>query len=124
MKKKYKIFDLDYLQNAELTDDDLRELLDNKNFNISLTVGMFNISNQNLSEEKIINLVMTDKYWMYKYFWTKDQREQFTECLKRAYKNLYRYGDRKIESIVGLWLVQYGLTNCKQKKKKKEYLCE
>ena len=124
MKKKYKIFDLDYLQNAELTDDDLRELLDNKCFGISLTVGMFKISNQNLSDEKIISIVTTDKHWMYKYFWTKEQREEFTECLKKAYKNLYKYGDRKTDIVTSLWLIQYGLTNCKQKKKKKCYLDE
>ena len=124
MRRKYKIFDLDYLQNAELTEDDLRELLDNKCFGMSLVVGMFKMSNHTMPNEKIIELVTTDKHWMYNYFWTKEQREAFTECLKKAFKNLYRYNDTKNEVVTSLWLVQYGLTNCKQKKKKKEYLDE
>ena len=119
---KYHIFDLEYLQTAELTEEDLKDLFDNKSFNISLIVGMFNMSNQNLSNEDIVKVVTSNNHWMYNYFWTKQQREDFTECLKKSYKNLYRFGDEKIESITNFWISQYGLTNSSKKRKKKEYL--
>lgn len=112
------IFYLDYLQNAEFTEDDLKHLLDENSFNLSLVVGMFKISNQNLSEHEIIKLVKKDNHWMYKYFWTKPQREEFEKCLFNAFRNLYRYKERKTQSLVDFWMIQYGLTNCKQKKKK------
>lgn len=119
---KYHIFDLEYLQTAELTEEDLKDLFDNKSFNISLIVGMFNMSNQNLSNEDIVKVVTSNNHWMYNYFWTKQQREDFIECLKKSYKNLYRFGDEKIESITNFWISQYGLTNSSKKRKKKEYL--
>lgn len=113
-----KIFDLDYLQNAEFTEEDLKQLFDNNAFNLSLIVGMFKMTNQKLSEHDIIRLVKTDKYWMYKYFWTKSERETFEICLINAYKNLYRYSEERTKSLVDFWIIQYGLTNCNQKKKK------
>ena len=53
-KKSYKIFDLDYLQNAELTEDDLYYLFETPSLNYSLLVDMFNFTNQEITDEKKI----------------------------------------------------------------------
>lgn len=117
--RKYKIYELEYLQNAEFTDDDLRELLDRKSFFISLAVGMLRMTGCKMTNNEMIHQITTDSQWMYKHFWTKEQRETFTECLKKAYFNLYRYNKTKLNIVTSFWLIQYGLTNCKQKKKRR-----
>ena len=116
-KRQYKIFDLEYLQNAEFTEDDLRELLDKKSFSISLAVGMLKMCGCKMPTSDIVSQVTSDKHWMYKHFWTKEQRENFTQCLRKSYYNLYRYNNTKLNVVIDFWLIQYGLTNCKQKKK-------
>ena len=111
MLKKHKIFDIEYLQNAEFTEEDLKNLIDGKSFTISLIVGMFKMTNQGLSESEITKLIKTDNKWMYKYFWTDAERDAFEKCLYDSFINLYRYKEEKTHALVGFWLTQYGLSN-------------
>lgn len=119
MRKKYKIFDLDYLQNNEFTEEDLIYLFETPSLNYSLIIGMFRLYDKcNFSDEKIINIITTDTKWMYKHFWNKDQRNEFISILKKCYYNIYRYNDEMCAAMTDMWIVQFGFTSARQKKKK------
>lgn len=119
-KKSYKIFDIDYLQHAEFTEDDLYYLFETPSVSYSLVVEMFRRTNQPIiDEKKIISLVKYDKDWMYKYFWTDKQREDFKEIVKSIYKNVHYYNDKEAEQNASWWIFLYGLSNSKLKNNKK-----
>lgn len=118
-KKSYKIFEMDYLQHAELTEDDLYYLFETPSLNYSFLVDEFKRSNQEITDEKkIINLAKTDKDWMYKYFWTSEQREEFEKAIKEAYINIRQCGEEEAISSSQWWILMYGLTNSKLKNNK------
>ena len=118
-KKSYKIFEMDYLQHADLTEDDLYYLFETPSLNYSFLIDEFKRTNQEITDEKkIINLVKTDKDWMYKYFWTSKQREEFEKDVKEAYINIRRYGKEEAESSTQFWIIMYGLTDSKLRNNK------
>lgn len=118
-KKTYKIFELDYLQHAELTEDDLYYLFETSSLNYSFLIAEFKISEQTLTDEKkIINLAKNDENWMYKYFWTDKQREDFEKAIKEAYMNIRQCGEVEAVSSAQWWILLYGLTNSKLKNNK------
>lgn len=85
-----KIFTLDYLANNELTDNDLSNLLDNnKSLVYSIIIGMFNHINIHKSNNEIIKLITTQKRWMYKFFWSKEELMSFEDLLTKVLKNIY-----------------------------------
>jgi hypothetical protein len=116
---KYKIFDIDYLQNSEFNEDDLHWLLDTSSFTLSLIIGMFKkYDKSDISDDKIISIIHNDNNWMYKHFWLKKDREEYLEILSKIYYNLYRYQEYLCKMYAEMWLVQYGFTSASQKKKK------
>lgn len=118
-KKTYKIFDIDYLQTAELTEDDLYWLCDTQSLNYSLIIEMFKRTNQELTEEKkILSLIKNDEDWMYKYYWTNKQREDFEIILANIYKNIKYCGFNEAMQDAQWWVILYGLTNRDLKKNK------
>ena len=117
--KKYKIFEIEYLQNSEFTEEDLVYLLETPSFSLSLAVAMFRLYDKSdMTDEKIVNIVKTDNNWMYKHYWTKKQRDEFLSKLTKCYRNLYRYNNDTCEKLAQMWLVNYGFTSAKQKKKR------
>ena len=111
-KRAYKIYEVDYLINNDLSEDDLYYLFETHSLSYSLVINMFRRTKQALTDEKkIINLVRTDRDWMYKYFWSKKERESFEEDVRKIYKNIYQCGDTEAESRASWWLFMYGLTN-------------
>ena len=117
--KKHKIFEIDYLQNAEFSEEDLASLFGNNNFNLSLIIAMFDMYEpKKIDHDKIMAIVTTDEKWMYKHYWTLEQRNEFLNIVVKCFKNLYRYEDHICLQIAEMWLVQYGFTSAKQKKKK------
>lgn len=125
-RKAYKIFDLDYLKNPSLTEDDLYYIFETPTLNYSLVVAMFRYTNQPIKDEKkIIKLCKTDQDWMYKYFWSTEQRDGFEKELREVFRNIYRYGMEETRHKVEWWLFMYGLTNDTMKKTKKiSKLCD
>jgi len=125
-RKSYKIFELDYLANAELTEDDLYYLYETPSLNYSLLVNMFIFSNQKLTDEKkIIKLAKTDPEWMYKYFWSDEQRKEYEEIVTKIYKNIDWITVDEAEQKMQWWILMYGLTNDKLKNNKEvQKLCE
>jgi hypothetical protein len=119
-KKAYKIYDIDYLKKAELTEDDLYYLFETPSLNYSFLVDEFKRTNQEITDEKkIINIAKNDRDWMYKYFWTDKQRESFEKDLKEAYMNIRQCGENEAESATSWWIFMYGLTNVSLKNNKK-----
>ena len=117
--KKHKIFEIDYLQNAEFSEEDLACLFVNSNFDLSLIIAMFEMYEpKKIERDKITAIVATDEKWMYKHYWTLEQRNEFLNILVKCLKNLYRYEEHICKQIAEMWLVQYGFTSAKQKKKK------
>jgi len=118
-KKSYKIFEMDYLKHADLTEDDLYYLFETSSLNYSFLIDEFKRTNQEITDEKkIINLVKNDKDWMYKYFWTSKQREEFEKDVKEAYINIRRCGKEEAESSTQFWIIMYGLTDSKLRNNK------
>ena len=118
-KKSYKIFEIDYLKNAELTEDDLYYLFETPSLNYSFLIDEFRRTNQDIvDEKKIIHLAKNDKDWMYKYFWSAKQREEFEKDIKKAYMNIRQCGEVEAESSTQWWILMYGLTDDKLRNNK------
>ncbi len=119
-KKSYKIFEMNYLMNNDLSEDDLYYLFETPSLNYSLLINEFKYSNQELTDEKkIIKLAQSDEEWMYKTFWTEKQRNVFEEDAKKAFMNIYQCGEVEAESRVQWWILYYGLTNSRYRNNKK-----
>lgn len=105
-----KFYDENYLMNEELTDDDLKCLLGDHQLIYSLIALMFKISNHHLSNKEITKIVQNDDKWVYKYFWTKKQHDQFEKMLFKIFRNVYWYSEKEIPSHVQMWMIYYGLS--------------
>jgi hypothetical protein len=124
-RKTYKIFDIDYLSNGELNEDDLYYLFETKSLSYSLLIDMFKKSHQPIEDEKKIIAITKNKDWQYNYFWTDKQREDFENDIIKVYKNIYFCDDKEAQSYAQFWVIMYGLTNSKLKNTKNIYkLCE
>lgn len=117
-KKKIKIFDLDYLQNEEFTEDDLYKLFDTPSLNRSLIIGMFRFINDERMDEEILDLVKTKENWMNEILWTFSVKKKFRNILINVAKNLYQYSPKTSENWADEWLLRYGFA-VKQKYSKK-----
>ena len=76
----------------------------------SLIVEMFKISKHTLSENEIIDKVTKDNKWVYKYYWTKNQRKKFENELTEIFKNVYYYTGKELAAHVQMWMINYGLS--------------
>ena len=123
-RKSYKIFTSDYLINGDFTDDDLRYLFETNSLCLSLIVDMFTKTKQDIIDEKKIVALVKEKDWMYNYFWTDRQRENFTNEIVEIFKNVYFYSDEIALSRAQWWITLYGLTNSKMRGRKISKLCE
>ena len=82
-----KIYDLDYLINTELTEEDLYYLFDTASLIYSLVVGEFKfVGYDNISDEEIINICKTNERWVYEYYWTKKQHDEYIKKVTAIYK--------------------------------------
>jgi hypothetical protein len=109
-RKKTKIFELDYLINAELTEDDLYFLFDTKSLLYSLVIGMHRIIGNNKSNEDIIDRCKKDDFWFSRNKWNDIQKNKFTDDLEKMYHNLYQYGPVKSRQLAEWWVDQYGFS--------------
>lgn len=123
-RKSYKIFTSDYLINGDFTDDDLRYLFETNSLCLSLIVDMFAKTKQDITDEKKVVALVKEKDWMYNYFWTDRQRENFTNEIVEIFKNVYFYSDEVALSRAQWWITLYGLTNSKMRGRKISKLCE
>ena len=112
--KDYKLFDIDYLINTELTEEDLYYIFETNSFIYSLIIGMFKEAKYQLEPNKIINICKENNEWVNKYFWTKEQRISFENKLVDIYKNVYQCSTIIAKSQMDFFIIKYGLS--KQRK--------
>lgn len=108
-KNKIKFYNINYLIDEELTDDDLYYLFDTKSLLYSLIVGMYKSIGCNKSPEKIIRKCKNDDKWFEHTSWTRQQYNDYFEKLVKVYKNLYQYSETKCVQLSEWWMIQYGL---------------
>lgn len=117
------IYDIEYLMNKELSDDDLHNLFDTKSLIYSLVIGEFREIKSNLKNEDIVNIIKKDN-WQYNYFWSERQLNRYEQKLFKVFKNIYVYDDSYALKRAQNFIILYGLTNSKMKKRKKQILDE
>lgn len=103
------MFNLEYLMNSDLSEDDLNILLQEKYFNKALIIEMFRHAGYtNITDKQILNICTTSNKWFNKYVWSKHQRESFLNKVTLVYKNVYQYGNVKSRQMAEWWLIRYG----------------
>lgn len=110
VKSYYKLYDLDYLCDEEITENDLYWIFDTDSLLYSLIIGMFRYVGYDMSNKDILTLCRDNDRWMYEYFWTQSQRNEFRKKLIKLIKNIYSYKDGSAESKADWWLFEWGLT--------------
>ena len=105
-----KIFTIEYLKTAELTEDDLAKIFETPSLVYSMVIGMFNFIGSKKSDLAIINMAKKDERWMYKNFWTREQHDAYTEELVQVMKNVYQVKDVIARSKAEWQVFEFGLT--------------
>ena len=107
-----RIYPIEYLCNNELTESDLNNLLDDnkKGLLLSLIIGMFKTIKSTKRNFQIVKLIRSDKNWMYKTKWSKEQRDKYENLVINAYKNIYQYKDLQAISLGQWFMTIYGLS--------------
>lgn len=117
-------YDIDYLANTELSEEDLYNIFEGPSLHYSLFLGMFTHIGDKRKPEELINMGKTDENWMYKNFWTRKQKETYTDLITKAYQNIYQFGPEQSRSAAEHWVFLNGLSLeelRKQYKKKYDY---
>ena len=104
------IYNIEYLLNNELDDNDIDNLLANDKLSIiySFIVGMFKFIRINKNNNDIIALCKNDANWMYKYQWTSAQCKQYEEIWTNIIKKIYSYSFKKSTEIAQWYISIYG----------------
>lgn len=106
-----KIYDLDYLKNEELTEEDLYNIFETPSLLYSLVISMFRQIKDKRSDDEIIDMCKTDERWVYKNYWeSEEQKNNFKEDLKKVIKNVYQCGDIEQDRKASWWMFQYSLS--------------
>ena len=86
-----KIYPIEYLKNSELTDEDLKNLLDKSSLILSLVLHEFRMIGDLRENWIILKEVKTKEDWSNNYFFSKKQRDRFIDDVSKVYRNLYMY---------------------------------
>ena len=86
-----KIYPIEYLKNSELTDEDLKNLLDKSSLILSLVLHEFRMIGDLRENWIILKEVKTKEDWSNNYFFSKKQRDRFIDDVSKVYRNLYVY---------------------------------
>jgi hypothetical protein len=106
----FKVYDIDYLMNAELTEEDLHNLFDTASLIGSLILEEFKLIGSKLSQNEIIKLVKDkESRWYNQFQWNMEQHEKFAKQLAKVMKNVYSYDDETAERKASWFLLFYGL---------------
>lgn len=106
-----RIFDLDYLINAELDESDLYYIYETPSLIYSIMVNMFHENGYNMNNEDIIQLCKKDNNWMYGKYWIdKHHRNDFIKRLTKAFMNIYQISENNARQNVEMIMFSYGLS--------------
>ena len=86
-----KIYSIDYLKSSELTDEDLRNLLDKSSLILSLVLHEFRMIGDKREDWVILKEVKTEENWADNYFFNKKQGDKFIDDVSKVYRNIYMY---------------------------------
>lgn len=116
---KNTIFSIDYLRNAELTDNDINTILKFGNLTKSLIVGMYRHESIEDSIEDILVEICKDTQWLHNHKWTITRRKAFEKIVSDIYKNIYSYRDNTAKSKAEWFTSIYGfdIKYCQYKKR-------
>lgn len=105
-----RIYPIEYLMTAELTESDLNHLFDTQSFIYSIIIGMFNLIGSKKRNSDIIKAVKKDNKWLSNNKWSKEQFMEFENKLIQIIKNIYVFNDSVAKSKAQWFMIQYGLS--------------
>lgn len=88
-----RIYNLDYLADGDLADDDVNYLMENKQYYYSFIAAMYKFVKSHKSLYKIIDDVRTSNEWLKDHLWSNAVRAKFEKKVAKAYQNIFRYGE-------------------------------
>ena len=109
MRKQIKLYKIDYLMNAELTDDDIHNLLDNNALEWSLINRMMELSGNSMSTSELRKTVGSSNTWMDNYYWSDEQSREFHDELTSVYMNVYQWKESRARSQADWFIIYLGL---------------
>lgn len=113
-KNKYincKIYPLEYLINEELTETDLYNCIEGDSFLYSAVIEQFRRIGDKRPNWQIIKECKEEPRYVYNHkFPTVKSREDFTNDITKAFKNIFVYGDVKAESEAQWFMFGYGFS--------------
>ena len=109
MRKQIKLYKIDYLMNAELTDDDIHNLLDNNALEWSLINRMMELSGNSMSTSELRKTVGSSNTWMDNLYWSSDQSREFHDELTLVYMNVYQWKESRARSQADWFIIYLGL---------------
>ena len=104
-----RIYPIDYLMSAELTESDLNHLFDTNSLLYSVIIGMYRYIGSKKQNCDIIKDCKKDNKWITKTKWTNKQFADFESKLTRILKNFYCISDEMALSKAQWFMIQYGL---------------
>jgi len=120
-----KIIPLQVLLKNDYDDATLDLLFKTNSLILSLIDAELKLAGKNCKTINEVKQVVKNKNWMYKYFWSDKQRDEFSNNVQTVYKNVYTYSDVMAKSMMQWFIIMYGLTNKSVKNKVNQYkLCE
>lgn len=105
-----KYYSIEYLMNKELNENDLYELFETPSLHYSLFLGMFAFMGDRRGPDELIKMGKEDENWMYRNFWTDEQKRRYTDMVTRVFKNVYQVGDENARYNAEHWVFTNGLS--------------
>ena len=106
-----KIFDIEYLKNTELTEEDLHYLFDTSSLIYSLIIAEIRMAGYSVpSDEQIIRDIIVSNDWLNQYQWTRQCRDKFVSILTDVFKNIYQVQENTARQRAEMFSFGYGLS--------------
>ena len=113
-KNKYincKIYPLEYLMNEELTENDIYNCMEDNSLLYSLVIEQFRRIGDTRQNWQIIKECKEEPKWVYNYnFPNIKSRENFTNDIIKAFKNIFVYGEERATSEAQWFMFGYGFS--------------
>lgn len=116
MSKKIKkvqgvnFYSVDYLINHELNENELYDLFETPSLHYSLFLGMFAFIGDKRTPDELITMGKKDSDWMYKNFWSEQQKQQYIELVTKILMNIYQFGKETSRHNAEHWVCFNGLS--------------
>lgn len=104
-----KIYEIEYLKNTELTEEDLHYLFDTNSLLYSLVIGEFKQAGINKTNEEIIKITHKYNDWTDHYTMSKTNYKKFYDDCIKIMINLYQCGKYEAQQKTEWFLIKYGL---------------